>query len=223
MTQENMIRNFEGSTMPQCLTKNKQVLIPENSILLYTSPQNYKIWSAKVHMNGQQVFYFYVSDSMGNIYGPIVKKFSQLKRRTGFDFFFDLVGDFDVANIAAIKAAFMDKKDTLSPIDSSDKCAFEAIYKDLCEMRNHQQEDVISLDRMEGKTYLNIDTDNFGVLVKEREWGWKALDIKKNLRLCGLLRCNEKRVYDFSIRNKNGKNYRAISILLVNEVEVMGA
>jgi len=223
MTQENMIRNEGEITMPLGLTENKSLFIPENSILLYTSPQNYKIWSAKVHMNGQQVFYFYVSDSMGNIYDPIVKKFSQLKKRTGFDFFFDLVGDFDVANIAAIKAAFMDKKDTLSPIDSPDKCAFEAIYKDLCGLRNYQYEDVISLDQMEGKTYLNIEPKIFGVLVKKQEWGWQALDIKKNLRLYGLLRCNEGRVYDFSIRNKNGRNYRAISILLVNEAEVMGA
>lgn len=192
----------------------KSPFVPKEAICFHTNSWDYRVYAAKLTDGTFQTVAFYIVDVKGHVSDTVFKKRSQLMKRNGFEFIYDLEGDFDKADLDKIKAGYKNVEEHLKAIHCPEKLPFELVYKGLYQCRNRLKDDLITIDRDGDLEYLCIDTKCFDAMVKAEDCGWKALEVKKVLRQLGFLRINFGRPYDFAKRDKDGSTYRTISLRL---------
>lgn len=201
-----------GATDTQVDEKKPLVGLLPDSQLIYESDFGSKVYAVKAKNGTFQNVIFQVCDNTGAVSEPIVKTPSQLLGKSGFQFVYNLVGDFDKADLDGIKKGYREKESKLKSLTCIDKCSFIQVYKDLCTVE--EESALITIDRTDNGDYLNIEVHRFKELVADLDWGWRPLDIQRRLRDLGWLRINKGRPYDFKKIDGDGNDYRTISIRL---------
>ncbi len=187
---------------------------------VYTNPWGYEVHACKLYDKGskrQEIGILIQSPKDGTLSDIIRIKKSQFVNMNLFNFLLDMEGDFDKADIDAVKVQVLAQLKELPERDSSTKVPIEEVYKDLCEyVEGNEKEDIISIS----DGYCNIAADEFKKILNESDYGYTKLELQKLFKVLGLLRVNNGRVYDFAMTDKYGSQYRTISFKYISSREV---
>ena len=206
-------------------------LVPEKAIHLYTNSWNEKVYVARCSDRKRVAYFFYMVFPSGEVADPIAKARTKLMGANGFDFLMDMEGDFDKADVDAIRAQFNAVSPQMEAVQVDTKTPMSEIYSTLCQKVKALAREVKAgpdnrgpfkarvLDEVDGRIYGNIPVETFTELVKDRvegeEWfKWTPLSIKQELKRLGKLRTNANRYDLFHPATEERQQCRVISIKL---------
>lgn len=196
--------------------------IPENANLLVTDDWGTQLWVFRESNRSVIQFGFQIVSVEGSSKKPVVgepifRKREQLLSKNGFNFIYNLDGEFSFDNIAKARLEFQKVQLQMDKLEISDKCSFQDVYQGLFKYADEHREekDLFTITNDNGCWYANMPTkDVFEKVLEELDTGWKALEVKRMLKRLGLLRVNQNRPYDYAMYDDNGFQYRVISIRL---------
>lgn len=186
--------------------------VHEHSVCIYTNDWGYSVYVLKLECGAMQKVGFTVVDAEGKPRGTVTTTHSRLTDKNGFKFMMDFVGDFQKLDTDEIGRRFGNVWQKLKPVRADDRVSFDVVYAELSE--TEEKADIVTKTHTKDGDYINIAVGKFKQIVEEGDWGWKPLEVKRQLRDLGLLRVNKDRPFDYTVVDSKGTPYRTISIRL---------
>lgn len=197
--------------------------------LIYTTDFDYKVYATAMRdISSTRVsLVLYIENPQGKMSDIItISKKDIYTKKTVFDFFFDMEGNFARDDISKIAVEILEViKDEKNMTATQEKATMSELHGTVCDYIRNNAEDLE--DNEDAEVFIK---DNYGYMLTKKmdefvkdnkELGYKRLEVLKRLKIMGALRTGSNRPYDILVSVSGVKKHFYKVIMISSETENM--